>query len=122
MKDVIISEKAREEEMLSEGIADKTVPAEVARVSSLVDLAGRYNWAMSNADMDAAKELGLTGIKKYWRRADQVEMKLDWLHDSIPALATFVKHSYRVYDNEEVGQNMSLRRDIDPEWVSSFFI
>ena len=36
---------------------------------------------MSNADMDAAKKLGQTGIKKYWRRAGQVEMKLDWLHD-----------------------------------------
>ncbi len=43
MKDVIISERAREEEMLSEGIIDTTAPAEVARVSSPVDLAGRYN-------------------------------------------------------------------------------
>ncbi len=43
MKDVIISEKAREEEMLPEGIVDTTVPAEVAWVSSLVDLPGRYN-------------------------------------------------------------------------------
>ena len=81
MKDVIIEEKAREKEGLSEGIADTTAPAEVARASSPVDLAGKYMWAMSIADMDAAKELGLTGIKKYWRRAGQVEMELDWLHD-----------------------------------------
>ncbi len=60
---MIISEKAREEEMLLEGVADTTVPAEVARVSSPVDLAVRYNWAMNVADLDAAKELGLTGIK-----------------------------------------------------------
>ena len=72
--------------------------------------------------MDAAKELGLTGIKKYWRRVGQVEMELDWLHDWIPALATFVRHSRSVYDNEEVTQNMNARRDIDPEWVSSFFV
>ncbi len=65
MKDVIISKKARKEEMLSESIADTTVPAEVARVLSHVNLAGRYNWAMSDADLDTAKELGLTGIKKY---------------------------------------------------------
>ncbi len=66
MKDVIISEKAREEEILSlKGIADTTALAEVAWVSSPVDLAGRYNWAMSNADLDIAKELGLTSIKKY---------------------------------------------------------
>ncbi len=66
MKDVIILEKAREEEMLSlEGIADTTAPAEVARVSSPVDLIGRYNWVMSNTNLNAAKELGLTDIKKY---------------------------------------------------------
>ncbi len=65
--------------------------------------------------MDAAKELELTRVKKYWRQAGQVEMKLDWLHDWIPALATFVRHSRRVYNNEEVGQNISVRRDIDPE-------
>ncbi len=72
--------------------------------------------------MDVVKELELTGVKKYWRRAGQVEMEFDWLHDWIPALATFVRHSQRVYDNEEVGQNMSVRRDIDPKWVSSFFV
>ncbi len=65
MKDVIISEKAREEEMLSEGIVDTTALAEVARVSNPVDLAKRYNWAMSNANLDVAKEQGLTSIKKY---------------------------------------------------------
>ncbi len=78
MKDVIISEKVREEEMLSlKGIADTTALAEVARVSSLVDLARRYNWAINNADLDTAKELGLTDIMKYWRRAGQIEMELD---------------------------------------------
>ncbi len=81
MKNVIISEKAREKEMLPESVADMTAPAEVARVSSPVDLAGRYNWAMSVVDLDAAKELGLTDIKKYWRRASQVEMEQDRLHD-----------------------------------------
>ena len=69
MKNVIISKNVREEKMLSESIADTTTPAEVARVLSLIDLAGRYNWAMSDANLDTAKELGLTGIKKYWKRA-----------------------------------------------------
>ena len=62
---MIISEKAREEEMLSKGIADTTVPAEVAQLLSLLDFARRYNWAMSNANLDEIKKLGLTGIKKY---------------------------------------------------------
>ncbi len=49
-------------------------------------------------------------------------MKLDWLYNYIPVLATFVKHSRRVYNNKKVGQNMSIRQDIDPKWVSSFFV
>ena len=65
MKDVIISEKAREEKMLSEGIVDMTALAEIARVSSSVDFAERYNWAMSNTDLDVAKKLELINIKKY---------------------------------------------------------
>ncbi len=65
MKDVIISEKVRKDKMLSGGIADTTAPVEVSQALSPVDLVGRYNWTMSNADLDGAKELGLTGIKKY---------------------------------------------------------
>ncbi len=64
IKDVIISEKVREKK-LSEGLADTTAPAEVARASSPIDLAWKYRWAMSNVDMDATKALGLTGVKKY---------------------------------------------------------
>ena len=77
---------------------------------------------MSNTDIDAAKKLGLTGIKKYWRRTRQVEIELDRLHDWIPALEIFVRHSCKVYDNEEVTLNMNARQDIDPEWVLFFFV
>ena len=59
--------------------------------------------------MDVAKKLRLTGVKKYKTRAGQVEMKLNWLHDWIPALATFVRHLQRVYNNKKVDQNMSVR-------------
>ncbi len=62
---MIILEKVKEEEILLENIADMTASAEIAWVSSLVDLTGRYNWVMSNPDLDVAKKLGLTGIKKY---------------------------------------------------------
>ena len=65
MRNVIILKKARKKEMLLEGIADMTAPAKIARVLSLVDLAGRYNWVMSDADLHIAKKLGQTSIKKY---------------------------------------------------------
>ena len=42
MKDMIIKEKARKKEMLSESIAITTKPAEVTQVLSLVDLTEKY--------------------------------------------------------------------------------
>ena len=65
MKDMIILKKAREEEMLSEDNANMTSPVEIVRVSSFVDFARRYNWVISNANLDTIKKLGLTDIKKY---------------------------------------------------------
>ena len=57
---------------------DKTLPAEVAWASSIIVLARRYKWAISNVDFNVAKEQGLTGIEKYWRYdVDQVEIELD---------------------------------------------
>ena len=67
MKDVISEEKAREKKSLLEGIADTIALAEMAQTSSPVDLVEKYIWPMSNANLDATKELRLTGIKKYWR-------------------------------------------------------
>lgn len=69
MKDVIIFGKTREEKILLVRIADMTAPVKVAQVLGLVDLAWRYNWAMSNADLNISKQLELTDINKYWRRA-----------------------------------------------------
>ena len=94
----------------------------MAQASSFVNLAWRYGWAMSKADMKAAKELGLTGVKNYWRLAGQVEIELDWLHDWISALITFVRHSLKVYNNEKIDKNMSVKQDIDLKWVLSFFV
>lgn len=60
-------EKASEKEKLSKGIADITASAKIARISSLIDLAQRSKQLMSNADLDAVKQLGLNGVKKYLR-------------------------------------------------------
>ena len=69
MKDVIIEEMTREKEALSKSIANTIASAEMTQVLSLVNLAEKYLWAINNADLDAAKKLGLSSIKKYWRHA-----------------------------------------------------
>ena len=67
MKDVIaVAERGREnKKLLTMGNVDKTAMAEVAKVSSAIDLGNKHSWAISNADMDATRDLGLIGIKKY---------------------------------------------------------
>lgn len=57
MKNVIILKKVRKKKELLKVIANITATAEVAQVSNLVDFAGRYKWAISNADLDEANEL-----------------------------------------------------------------
>ncbi len=64
MKDVITMAE-RGGELLAMENADKTVIAEVAKVSSAINLGNKHSWAISNADIDVAGDLGLTGIKKY---------------------------------------------------------
>ncbi len=81
--------------------ADKTTITEIVKVSSVIDLGSKHSWAISNADIDTAEDLGLTGIKKYWRRIGQIQDEVDSLHkDWIPALGAFVKHSRKTHDNE----------------------
>lgn len=55
IKNIIILKKVREKEKLSENIADITVLAKMAQTSSLVDLTQKYKWAISNSNMDVAK-------------------------------------------------------------------
>ena len=66
MKDVVISKKAwvkkRRLEMRN---ADKMALVEVVRTTSLMDLDGKYMWTMSNIDIDAVRDLGLTNIIKH---------------------------------------------------------
>ena len=75
-------------------------------------------WVKSNTNLDAAKELNLTGIKKYWVS----EIKLDWLYDQILVLATFVRYLYKMYNNEKVTKNRKVRQDMDSEQVSHSFV
>ena len=103
--------------------ANKISLAEVGKTSSPMDLDSQYIWAISNIDIDAARDLGLTGIKKHWRLAGQIEKEVNRLHrDWIPALAAFVKHSRKTHDNEKVIENIKIKRDINSGWASSLFV
>ena len=111
----MISKKTKKKEKLSKTLVDITALAEIAQISSFVNLAWRYRWAISKANIEAAKKQGLTRVKNFWKYTGQVEMKLDWLYNWIQALAIFVKNLQRVYNNKKVGQNISIGRDINPE-------
>ena len=66
IKDVVISKKAQEKEgHLVVKNTDKIAQAEVARTWSPINLDGKLMWAISNVDIDTARDLGLTGIKKH---------------------------------------------------------
>lgn len=81
MKDFIILEKVSKKEKLLEGIADTITLAELAQALSPVDLTRKYMLVMSNANVNAAKNLKLIGIKEYQRRSGQVEIELVLLYD-----------------------------------------
>ena len=79
IKDVIAVAKKDGEikELLAMKNIDKTAMAEVAKVLSVIDLRNKHNWAINNANIDVAGDLGLTSIKKYWKRAGQIQDKVD---------------------------------------------
>ena len=74
MKDIIvIAEKGGEnKELLTLENADKTAIIEVAKVSSAINLKSKHSLVISNAYKDAAGDLELMGIKKYYKCASQI--------------------------------------------------
>lgn len=56
---------------------DKAAMTKVAKVLRLIDMSNKYRWAISNVEMDAAKNPGLISVKKYWRCAGQVQTKVN---------------------------------------------
>ena len=108
-KGVISTKKVRKMEELLKAIVDTTVPAKIALALSSISLVRRYIWAISNANLDTAKHLKQTGIKKHWKYTRQIKLELDCLYDWILALVIFVRYSYKVYENEEVTKNIKAR-------------
>lgn len=70
---------------------------------------------MSNADLNVAKKLELTGVNQNWRYISQVEIDLDWLYHRISIPVIFIRDSQRVSNNEELGRYMSFRQNTDLE-------
>lgn len=64
---------------------------------------------MNNIDLDIAKALEQTSIKKQQRRTEKVELKLDYLYNCISALAKFMKYSRKVYNNEKITKNIKAK-------------
>ena len=77
IKDVIaVAERGRENgELLVIKNMDKTVIAEVAKVSSAIKLGHKYSQAISNADIDVAGNLGLIDIKNIGDALAKFKMK-----------------------------------------------
>lgn len=74
MKDLIVLlEKDRDnKELLAIKNVNKIAIAEVAKVSNTINLDDKYNWTISNGNIDVTEDLRLTGIKKYWRCAGRI--------------------------------------------------
>lgn len=80
-----------------------------------MNLIKKYLWIISNNNIDAAKKLELTSVKKYWKYTKQVRKKVNWLYDLILVLAIFVKYLSKIYDNKKVIENMKMKQNIDPQ-------
>lgn len=93
---------------------DKNALAEVTITSSAIDLDGKNSWLISKVVINAAKDLGLTDIKKYLRLTDQIKKKINRLYiDWISAFDMFVKHFWKTYNNKKVTENMKIWQNID---------
>lgn len=63
---IIVIEKVRENiELLAIKKIDKIVIAEVIKISSTINLGIQHNQAISNADINIAKDFRLNCMKKY---------------------------------------------------------
>lgn len=65
MKNIIILEKTKKKEKLSKDPTDTIAQAKMAQALRPINLTQRYKWAMSKADIETAKKLGLTEVKNH---------------------------------------------------------
>lgn len=82
--------------------------AEVIQACHTTNVFLKYCWTISYKDKNAAVELGLQGVEKYWRRIAQVANKFNVFQDFIPALAVFV-YKLRANYNRKMQQDKRKR-------------
>lgn len=114
--------KGQKKEGLLKFVVGTTALAEVAQPLSLINLAKKYIKIMSNVDLNIVEELGLTSIKKYWKYAKQIKIKLDWLYYQILTLAIFIKYLHKIDNNKKITENINARQNIDLEQMLYFVI
>lgn len=66
---------------------------EVTRVCSRTNVTLKYNWHLNPPDNEAAIDLGLPNVKKYWKYAAQIINKLSHFYDFLSTLAIFVNEA-----------------------------
>lgn len=52
----------------------------------------------------------------------EVLIKLKWLYNWILVLVIFIRYLYKIYNNQKVDQNMSIKKNIDLKQILSFFV
>lgn len=65
------------------------------QVCSVINILLNSNYHLNAIDKEAAVDLGLQSVKKYWRSAAQVANEHSYLQDILPALAIFVNKAYK---------------------------
>lgn len=89
---------------------DEIALAEGTKTSSLMDFDNKYIWAISNININAARDLGLIGIKKHSKLASQIKNKVNGLYrDWISVLVAFVKLSQKTHNNKKVIKKMKIK-------------
>ncbi len=79
MQDAILMAKVLDESAKRKQLVVDTPNAEVTWVCSATNILLRYNWHLNPTDNEAAVDLGLRNVKKYWRSVAQVADELSHL-------------------------------------------
>lgn len=84
-------------EVLKEELINDMNDAEVIRVYNTTNILLKYNLHLNPTNNEAAVDLRLENVKKYWRCATQVMNDFSYLEDYFPSLAMFVNETYSHY-------------------------